>query len=100
MEQQELTDEQKQFQDDQLKKGVASEEMINTPGWGYVKGFYEEQLKAFVNRIFTEGKPLTEYEGQRSELLGIKKLINDVDWSIKQVQQFRKNDKTNGSTSE
>ncbi len=92
-----LTPEQEEALREQLERGVAFEEMLTTKGWAYIQSYYQNQIKLFVNALMNEAKPIIEFENKRQELLGLKRLLGQVDSAVKTLQAKREEDKKNES---
>lgn len=92
MDKTQLSEAQKAYQDEQLKRGAAFEELIRTKGWEYVKAFYQNKMQALANNLMLSADPITKFEGERQELVGIRKLLAFIDSDIKALEEFRKKD--------
>jgi len=85
-----LTEDQQAALNDTLERGTAFEEMTRTKGFEHVKAYYQARLTLFINDIFNnDHKPLAEFEGQRSELLGLKRLLGEIDNALKVLHDER-----------
>lgn len=67
-----------------MDRGQAFEELIRTKGWGYVKAWYQAKIQKFATSILIgDNKPIQEFEDERRELMGLRKLLgmieNDMD---------------------
>lgn len=100
----ELTEEQKQFKEEQLKRASAFEALSHQEGFKYQKAYYENKIKAFVNDLFNkEDIPITDFEGQRREIIGLKKMFGDIEFELQQLEAERAKEneqKPTGTTSE
>lgn len=95
MEQQELNEEQLKAKHEEMVRGIAFEGLMHHEGFAFVKAYYENKLKAFVNDMFNqEKKPISEFENERHELMGLKKLFGEIDWAVNQLENDRKNSKS------
>ncbi len=87
---QKLSKEQQDEYNEHMMRGVAFEEIANSKGFEYIKAYYQSQLKNFVNDVFNkESESLEKFEGQRKEILGLKKLITRIDSDIQFLQDER-----------
>lgn len=85
-----LTKEQQEEINEYIKKGVAFEGMVSSDGWQYIKAYYELKLKQFVSMVFSKDQePLQSFEKERSELIGLKKLMTEIDFAIKKLNDER-----------
>ena len=79
----ELTQEQQLSLEESLKRGEAFEELINTRGWGYVKVYYTAKVQQFASSLLvSEKKGIEEFEAERRELIGLRKLLGMIDSDI------------------
>jgi len=78
-----LTKEQEDALRETLERGVAFEEMITSRGWQYLMAYYQNQIASFMNDMMKSDIPLAELEERRRELMGIKKLMAQVDSAIR-----------------
>lgn len=90
-----LTPQQEESLNEQMVRGEAFEEMTRTKGWELVvKGYYVNRLQAFTNAlILGDGKPIEDFEGDRRELIGIRKLIKEVEVTVKALNEQREKDR-------
>ena len=78
-----LTKEQEDALRETLERGVAFEEMITSRGWQYLMAYYQNQIASFMNDMMKSDIPLAELEERRRELMGIKKLMAQVDSAVR-----------------
>lgn len=89
-----LSPEQEQAKLEQLKRGAAFEELIRSNGWKLIQGYYQNRVVALTNGILTASeKDISEFEQERRELVGIKKLFSHIDGDIKALENERQTDK-------
>lgn len=82
-----LSEEQKQAFQESLARGEAFEELIRTKGWGYVKAWYQNKVQGFAtNLLLDEKKAIGEFEGERRELIGLRKLLGSIENDIKNLK--------------
>lgn len=94
MEQSELTKEQLKAKEEMLERAAAFQLLTTSPGFAYLKAYYENKIKAFVNDLFNqEGKSITDFEGDRREIIGMKKMFGEIDWALLELEKERKNAK-------
>jgi hypothetical protein len=91
-----LTEEQRQALDDQLKRATAFEEMIRTKGWEYLKAYYQAEVQGLATGLLVSEHPIVEFENKRREIIGIRKLMSLVDSDLNMLANFRK--KQHGQT--
>lgn len=86
-----LSEAQKQALDDDLKVAGAFESIAQTEGFNYIKAYYQEKLAQFMNRTMNEtDKSISEFEGARQELIGLKNLLTYIDGKLMVLENFRK----------
>lgn len=84
---------------DSLARGSAFQEMIRTKGWEFVKKFYENKIQSFVTgMIISEEKDIAEFEPERREIIGLRKLLGSVDNDIKNLEENRDKEKGDGGS--
>ena len=81
-----------QSKQDALKRGVAFQSLIRSDGWKFIKLYFENRVQAFATHLLVEDKPISEYEGERQELKGIRKLLGIIDTDIKTLEDEHKKD--------
>lgn len=86
----ELTNEQKHYQDDLLKRATAYEEMVRVKGWEHLRENFENRLKKFVNGLLVSEEPIEKFESERREIMGIRKLLASIDSDLQSLERFRK----------
>ncbi len=98
MEKQILSKEQEEALEESLARGQGFEELIRTNGWQYIKAWYQAKIQLFASAVLLEGtKLISEFENERRELIGIRKLIGLIDNDIKTFHDSQeKNEKTAG----
>lgn len=85
-----LSKEQQQYLDETLERGVAFEEMIRTKGWEIVLSYYQNSLQTLTTQMITqEDKSIEEFEKDRREIIGIRKLINRISSDIETLNKQR-----------
>ena len=61
--------------------------MVRGRGWEWVKKYYQSKVQVFAsNLLLNEKKKIEEFEGERHELIGIKKLLGSIENDIKTVE--------------
>jgi hypothetical protein len=83
--------------DELLKRATAFEEMARTEGWEYVKAYYQNLIKAFINDLLTKDEPVASYENHRQELKGLAKLFGLIDSDLQQLEKYRNEQKATRS---
>lgn len=92
---QELTKEQEESRKESVERAQAFEGLMMHPGFKYQKAYYENRLKAFVNDLFNKvDKPISDFEGERRELIGLKKLFSEITFEVDQARNERKTNRT------
>ncbi len=79
-----------QARQDQLERGNRYEVLTNQDGWKDVLEYVSMQVKAYANKSITEGfKNMEEYNLERGMVLGLQRLLGNVEYSIKEVRDER-----------
>lgn len=81
--------------EDSLSRGQAFEETIRTKGWEYIRKYYQAKVQQFASALLIEGdKGIAEFEAERRELIGLRKLLgmveNDIEILHKQNEKARR----------
>jgi hypothetical protein len=85
-----LSEDQKRYLDDTLKRGDAFEQMLNSKGWEYVKSYYQGRVVELTNILVTRPDISTEkLEPARFELIGLQKLLAYIEGDIKTLNEYR-----------
>lgn len=88
MEQAELTKEQKQSREETLVRASAFALLAHNEGFKYIKAYYENKLQSFVTSMFTqENKAIGEFEAERREIMGLKKMFGEIDWALTELER-------------
>lgn len=77
-----------------LEQGVAFEDLIRTKGWEFVKSYYQLKVQSFATQILVSEKPISEFEAERHQLVGLRNLLGYIDTSIKLLENERKHTTT------
>ena len=82
-----LTKEQQEAYQQSLQRGTDYQVMVRSRGWEWVKKYYQSKVQVFAsNLLLNEKKKIEEFEGERHELIGIKKLLGSIENDIKAVE--------------
>jgi hypothetical protein len=86
-------DQQKEYQEI-LERGEAFEELIRTRGWGFVKAWYQNKIQQFAtNLLLSDKRPIQEFEDERRELIGLRKIMGMIDNDIQVLHDKIEKDK-------
>lgn len=89
-----LSKEQQEYLNQQLERGSAFEEMVRSKGWELILAYYQNKVQKLSNdMLILDEADITTFELQRREIIGIKKLLKDVDSSIKTLRDDREQNK-------
>ena len=77
-----------------MDRGQSFELLIRTKGWKYIKDFYQAKIQQFATSLLTsENKKIEEFESDRRELIGLRKLLgmieNDIEIARKQNEKSK-----------
>lgn len=93
MDKQELTEKQEQAVEELHERGVAFEELVRSRGWELIKAYYQNRIASFTSGLLIADKrEIEEFEKERREIIGIRKLLGHIDESINQSRELRKED--------
>lgn len=68
--------------------------MVKSQGWEWVKKYFQARVQALANGLLLEDKkPITDFDNERRELIGLRKLIGSIDSDIKTVENDRQKNK-------
>lgn len=96
-----LSEEQQIALKDTLERANAFEEMVRTPGWKFVQAYYENKVRLFTNKLLmSNDKYIEEFSQERLELIGIRKLLGEIDSTLETLQQERRKDNGNQNTND
>lgn len=90
-----LTQAQQEALKETLERAGAFEEMATTKGWQYVMAYYQNQIALFMNEIMGSDKPIGTFEEKRHELMGLKKLLGQIDSAIQTLNAAREKEVKN-----
>lgn len=79
-----------QSKNDSLARGEAFRQMVRSEGWKFIKKYFEAKIQALATSILIEDKPIAEFENERRELMGVRKLFGFVDNDIKVLENENK----------
>lgn len=83
--------------EESLKRGEAFEELVRTKGWEYIQGHFQARVQQFVTSLLIEGKKdIKEFENERRELIGLRRVIGMVGNDIKTLEDSRDAKKDKG----
>ena len=85
---------QQEALEESLSRGQAFEETVRTKGWEYIKKYYQAKIQNFASSLLVEDtSPIAEFEDERRELIGLRKLLGMVENDIKILNDKIENDK-------
>lgn len=87
-----MDNQQEESKKQSLERGVAFQELERSKGWTFVKLYFEERVRNLSTRLLVEDKPIIEYEKERMELVGLRKLFSFIANDIKTLEDANKKD--------
>lgn len=94
MDKKELNDQQKESLKEMQERGVIFEEFIRSKGWELVQAYYKNKVQNFANGLLlADDRKIDDFEKERREIIGIRKLIGHVDESIREFREYNQKDK-------
>lgn len=95
MEESKLTPEQEKAKQEMLERASALQQLQHADGFKYLKAYYENKIKSFVSDMFNqEGKAIAEFEAERREIMGLKRMFGEIDWALTELEKERENAKS------
>ena len=85
-----LTDAMREQLNETLGRAVEFDQIVRTPAWKRIESYYSNLVQQFTSEIITSSTPLVEFEGKRSEIQGIRKLLNSINNDLKELENERK----------
>jgi len=74
-----------------FEKAGAYEQLVLSNGFKQLKAYIQQKIAAFTNKAIIEGFPtMEEYQAARGEVNGLRNLLAEVEWTLKQLEQYRK----------
>ena len=88
MDSQELSKEAKQALNESKARGEAFDGMIRSKGWEFVKAYYQNKVQSLANGLLIQdSKPISDFENERRELIGLRKLLGMIDGDIENLKK-------------
>lgn len=84
-----LSDAQQQYLNETLERAGSFEELIRVKGWEHVLTYYQNKVQQLTTSMLTSEKPLSEFEAERREIMGIRNLINHINSDLKVLEDER-----------
>jgi hypothetical protein len=83
-----LESQQQEALEESLLRGASFEELIRTKGWEYVKAWYQKKIQLLASSLLLEDKKsIEEFEAERRELIGIRKLLGIIENDIQTLRK-------------
>ena len=85
-----LTQEQEKTKNEQILIGESFQQLTHSKAWEYIEKYFQAQVQNLNNEIIlSENKDISEFEGLRREVIGLRKFVlfvkNNVDFYEKQT---------------
>lgn len=91
-----MTQDQIDYQNDKLEMAKEFDYLLSTAGWKRLETYYQALITSFSTQVLVSGdKPISSYESERQQLIGVRKLFMFVQEAIKFLEDERKRDKKN-----
>jgi hypothetical protein len=70
-------------------RGSEFQVLIQCKGWEYVKAYYQSKVQTFATALLIQDqKSIVEFENERRELIGLRKLLGMIENEIKILQDY------------
>lgn len=73
-----------------LGRAIEFDQIIRTPAWKRIETYYANMIQQFTNDVILSAKPLSEFENRRSEIQGVRNLLNSIQNDLKELENERK----------
>lgn len=74
-----------------LKRGSEFEVMMQSAGWKLIESYVASKIQIFANDIILQDdKDISEFEKERREIIGIRKLLNIISGDVETLKNERK----------
>jgi hypothetical protein len=94
MDRPELTDAQQEQLTETMQRGVEFEEIVRSKGFERIRANYENRIRLFVNNLLLhDEKKIEEFENERYELIGLRKLFGSIESDLKVLRDERERTK-------
>lgn len=90
MDKQALTEPMQKQLKETLGRALEFDQIVRMPGWKRIEAYYQNKIQQLTNDIILSDKPLSEFEGDRAEIKGIRGLLNSIQNDIKELENERK----------
>lgn len=84
-----LTEPMKKQLNETLGRAVEFEQIINMPAWKRIQTYYTNKVQQFTNDALLSNKPLSDFEADRSEIKGIRGLLNSINNDLEELKNER-----------
>lgn len=73
-----------------LGRALEFDQIVNMPGWKRIQDYYQNKVQCFTTEVIISDKPLSEFEAERSEIRGIRGLLNSIQNDLEELKNERK----------
>jgi hypothetical protein len=73
-----------------LGRAIEFDQLVNMPGWKRIESYYANKVQQFTNDVLLSDKPLSDFESRRSEINGIRGLLNHISSDLEELKNERK----------
>ena len=89
----------KEALDEALERGTAFNELTHHRGWALVSTYIQNRIQTFATRAIKDGfKSMEEYQLERGEVNGLRKLLAEVNSSVELLKAQNNGQKDTGTT--
>lgn len=85
-----MTEAAEQALRDTLGRALEFDQIVNMPGWKRIEAYYQNKVQRFTTDVILSEKPLVEFEVERSEIKGIRGLLNSIQNDLEELKNERK----------
>lgn len=73
-------------QQDRLERAGVWYELMRTPAWNLLKQYHAIQIQSFANDILLKNDDIKDYERERFELAGVRKLFAMIEEEVEYLK--------------
>lgn len=84
-----LTEPMKKQLNETLGRAVEFEQLIHMPAWKRIQDYYANKVQQFTNDVILSDKPMESFRDERSEIKGIRGLLNSINNDLKELENER-----------
>lgn len=84
-----LTEPMKKQLNETLGRAVEFEQITHMPAWKRIQDYYSNKVQQFTNDVILSDKPMESFRDERSEIKGLRGLLNSINNDLKELENER-----------